>query len=103
MSRIQRILAGSALLLTAFPALAQDADTDTGSTGMKFLGAGLAIGLGIIGGGMGQGRAAAAALEGIGRNPQSRKEVFVPFILAMALIEFQAIMAFIMAILIWNA
>jgi F-type H+-transporting ATPase subunit c len=49
--------------------------------------AGLGIGLAVIGGALGQGRAAAAAMEGIARNPKSRDEVFVPLILGLAFIE----------------
>ena len=63
------------------------------------IGSGLAIGLAVIGGTLGQGKAAAAALEGIARNPGSQDKVFMPMILALALIEFQAIMGFIIAFL----
>ena len=66
---------------------------------MIALGSGLAIGLAAIGAGMGQGKAASAALEGMARNPNSKDAVFMPFIIALALIEFQAIMGFIIAIL----
>lgn len=98
--RLSRVITSAALLLTAVPALAEELGGVGGLNGIQYLGAGVAIGLGILGGALGQGKAAAAALEGIGRNPQSRKEVFVPFILALALIEFQAIMAFIIAIML---
>lgn len=63
--------------------------------------AALAIGLPALGGGLGQGRAAAAALEGIARNPGASGKIFVPMILGMALIEslvlFGLIMAFILS------
>lgn len=49
--------------------------------------AALAIGLPALGGGLGQGKAAAAALEGIARNPGASGKIFVPMILGMALIE----------------
>lgn len=64
------------------------------------LGSALAIGLAVLGAGPGQGRAAAAALEGMARNPNSYDKVFTPMILALALIEFQAIMGFIIAFLL---
>ena len=51
------------------------------------LGAGLAIGVAAFGGSLGQGRAAAAALEGIARNPNASGKIFVPMILGLALIE----------------
>ena len=54
-----------------------------------------AIGLAALGGGLGQGRAAAAALEGIARNPSSRKDVFTPMILGLAFVESLVIFALI--------
>ena len=55
--------------------------------GLYAIAASLAIGLPALGGAMGQGRAAAAALEGIARNPGASGKIFVPMILGMALIE----------------
>jgi F-type H+-transporting ATPase subunit c len=69
--------------------------------GLIPLGAGLAIGLATLGGTLGQGKAAGSALEGIARNPVSRDQVFMPLILALALIEFQAIMGFIIAFMLY--
>jgi F-type H+-transporting ATPase subunit c len=66
------------------------------------LGAGLAIGLAVLGAGMGQGRAAAAALDGISRNPGAADRIQTPFILGMALIESLALFAFAIAFLLWN-
>lgn len=63
------------------------------------IGSALAIGLATLGGTMGQGKAAEAALSGIARNPSSADKVFMPMIIALALIEFQAIMGFIIAFL----
>ena len=51
------------------------------------VGAGLAIGLAVLGGALGQGRAAAAALEGISRNPGASARIQTPMILGLALIE----------------
>lgn len=73
-----------------------------GGNGYWAIGSGLAMGLAAIGGTLGQGKAAGAALEGIARNPSSRDQVFTPMILALALIEFQAILGFIIAILWWG-
>lgn len=69
-------------------------------------GAGLAIaasfGLGIaaFGGALSQGRTAAAALEGIARNPGAQNKIFTPMILGLALIESLVIYALIIAFLI---
>jgi F-type H+-transporting ATPase subunit c len=47
----------------------------------------IGIGLAAIGGTLSQGRVAAAALEGIARNPNAADKVFVPMILGLAFIE----------------
>lgn len=64
---------------------------------MSALAAGLAIGIAAAGGSIGQGRAAAAALEGIARNPNASGKLFVPMILGLALIESLVIYALIIA------
>jgi F-type H+-transporting ATPase subunit c len=61
------------------------------------LGAGLAIGLAVLGGGIGQGRAAASALEGISRNPGASPRIQTPMILGLALIESLVLLAFVIA------
>jgi len=73
--------------------------TATGAELGKWLGiaAALAIGLAAFGGALAQGRAAAAALEGIARNPGSKSAVFTPMILGLALIESLVIYALIIA------
>jgi len=51
------------------------------------LAAGLGLGLAALGGALGQGRTAAAALDGIARNPGASGKIFTPMILGLALIE----------------
>ena len=60
------------------------------------VGAGFAIGLGVLGGGLGQGRAA-AALEGISRNPGAAPRIQTPMILGLALIESLVLLSFVIA------
>ena len=72
----------AALAQGAAPAVAVD-----NSKGLIGISAALAIGLAALGGALGQGRAAAAALDGIARNPQASGKIFVPMIVALALIE----------------
>jgi F-type H+-transporting ATPase subunit c len=69
----------------------------------KFLGlaAGLSIGIAAFGGGLGQGRAAAAALDGIARNPGASDKIFTPMILGLALIESLVIYALVIAIMLY--
>jgi len=86
-------------------AFAQDADTmlkaaSIGNGGLIALSCGLAIGLAALGGALGQGRTAAAALEGIARNPASADRIFTPMILGLALIESLVIYALIIAFLL---
>lgn len=73
---------------------------DSNASGFA-IAAAIAIALPALGGALGQGRAAAAALEGIARNPGASGKIFVPMILGMALIEslvlFGLIMAFILS------
>ena len=64
------------------------------------LAAGLAIGLAVIGGALGQGRAAAAALEGISRNPGAAARIQTPMLIGLALIESLVLLAFAVAFLL---
>ena len=47
-----------------------------------------------------QAQAARAALEGIGRNPSSAKEMRIPLILALALMEALCLFSFIVAVIL---
>jgi F-type H+-transporting ATPase subunit c len=71
-----------------------------GGSAMAALGAGFAVGLAVLGGGLGQGRAAAAALEGISRNPGAAPRIQTPMILGLALIESLVLFAFAIAFLL---
>ena len=65
-----RFVSFFATLFVTATAFAQDAATNAEDVGAaKAIAAGLAIGIAAFGGSLGQGRAAAAALEGIARNP----------------------------------
>lgn len=62
--------------------------------------AALAIAIAAFGGAISQAKAAAAALEGIGRNPGAAGKVQTPMIIALALIESLVIYALVIAFLI---
>jgi F-type H+-transporting ATPase subunit c len=64
--------------------------------------AGFAIGVAALGGTLGQGRAAAAALEGISRNPGAADRIQTPMILGLALIESLVLFAWVIAFLLIN-
>jgi F-type H+-transporting ATPase subunit c len=103
MSKLNLSFASAALTtLITSSALAQEAAAPATGAGsaMAAIGAGLAVGLAVLGGGLGQGRAAAAALEGISRNPGAAPRIQTPMILGLALIESLVLFAFFIAFLL---
>jgi F-type H+-transporting ATPase subunit c len=87
-----KLLATLSLLATTLVTSIAFAQEGSGSNENDFkMAAALAIGLGLgiaaFGGALGQGKAAAAALEGIARNPSASDKLFTPMILGLALIE----------------
>lgn len=90
-----------ATTLASTAAFAQEAGhvaaTGNSSSGLVAIGAGMAIGLAVLGGTLGQGKAASSALEGIARNPAAGDKLFTPLILSLALIESLVILAFLVA------
>ena len=102
----KKLLAFASMLPTLFVASAAMAQDDAlGSNQFDAnmalaIGAGLGIGIAAFGGSLGQGRAAAAALEGIARNPNASGKIFVPMILGLALIESLVIYALIITYLL---
>ncbi|HEY4013335.1 MAG TPA: ATP synthase F0 subunit C [Polyangiaceae bacterium] len=90
----------AATFLLPLVAFAQDERAGANAFDVKAwaaAGAGIAIGLGVLGGALGQGRAAAAALEGISRNPGAAARIQTPMILGLALIESLVLLAFVIA------
>ena len=83
-----------ALMLISVPAFA---DSGLGSVAFS---AGWCMGLAALGGTLGQSRAAAAALEGIARNPQAAGKVQTPMIIGLAMIESLVLFSFVIAFLI---
>jgi F-type H+-transporting ATPase subunit c len=101
---IPKKLVSAAVFAVTFlvPVLALAQDDKVGSNTFDVrawaaAGAGLAIGLAVLGGALGQGRAAAAALEGISRNPGASARIQTPMILGLALIESLVLLAFVIA------
>lgn len=60
----------------------------------------ITMSLSVLGGTLAQGRTAAAAMEGIARNPNAAEKIFVPMILVMALIESLVIFGLLIAFLL---
>ena len=81
------------LLLVSQNAYAEDPNGES-------IGAGIAIGLAVLGGGVGQGMAARGMLESVSRNPQAAGKLNAPFYVGLAFIESLALFAFVVSFLI---
>jgi F-type H+-transporting ATPase subunit c len=81
------------LLLVSQNAFAEDPNGES-------IGAGIAIGLAVLGGGVGQGLAARGMLESVSRNPQAAGKLNAPFYVGLAFIESLALFAFVVSFLI---
>ena len=75
--------------MTVMPAIAATASSSNadGDSWLLGLDAGLTIALAVIAGAFAQAKTASTALEAIGRNPSAQAKIFVPMIVALALIE----------------
>ena len=96
MSFRKTIFVLSALMMTVGTSVAMAAEGGTHEYGP--LAAALAISIAAFGGALGQGKTAAAALEGIARNPAAQPKIFVPMIIGLALIESLVLYAFVIAL-----
>jgi F-type H+-transporting ATPase subunit c len=67
------------------------------SAGLIALAANIGIGIAAFGSALGQGRLGAAAMESIGRNPNSAGQLFVPMIIGLAFIEALTLYALVIA------
>ena len=89
-----------AAFLVPLAAFAQEGRAGANEFNVKAMaaaGAGFAMGLAVLGGALGQGKAAAAALEGISRNPGAAARIQTPMILGLALIESLVLFGFLIA------
>ncbi len=91
-------------ILASTTVFAQDAAThpavaaaSNDGKGLLAIGAAICMGIAVLGGTLGQGIAAAAALEGIARNPAAQDKIFTPMLLSLALIESLVILGFLVA------
>jgi len=103
MNRVTTFLVFAAAFLAPTLALAAPAaaavPTSPGGA-IVALGIFLGVGAAAMGGALGQGRAAAAALEGICRNPNSAEKVNTPMLLGLAFIESLTIFTLVIAFLL---
>jgi F-type H+-transporting ATPase subunit c len=99
------LLAAIWVLVLVGPTFAMDAAPAGGGgggwhQGLIALAAGLGLGLAAFGAALGQGRATAAAMESIGRNPNSADRIFTPLIVGLALMEALALYGLVIAFLL---
>ncbi len=66
----------------------------------KFIGAGLAMGIGAIGPGVGQGRVGASAMEAMSRQPEMIGTLTTRMLLAMAVAESTGLYSLVIAFMI---
>jgi F-type H+-transporting ATPase subunit c len=88
-------LAAILLFLTATPAFAQDQGGGMGSTNWVAITSGFAMAIASSFCGLAQGRAAAAAAEGMARNPGATAAIRLALILGLAFIESLALYTFV--------
>ncbi|MCB0341547.1 MAG: ATP synthase F0 subunit C [Pseudobdellovibrionaceae bacterium] len=96
-------------LLASVPAFAAEGELSQsaqllaetmGNSALFAIAAGIGLGMAAIGGALGQGKIGAAAMDGIARNPQAQKSMFVPMIVGLALIESLVIYVLVIAFMI---
>ena len=75
-------------------------DAAAGEQIARYIGAGIAIGIGAIGPGLGIGIAVRGAMEALGRNPEAAGDIRTTLIIGAGLAEAVAIYAFVIAIII---
>ena len=97
-------LAAMLTLLSTASAYAQSSPGTAKVENARWYALAAALGHGIapFGGALGQGRAAAAALDGIARNPGAADKLFTPMILGLALIESLVIYSLLIAFLLYG-
>lgn len=95
-------LVTTAIIMSPIFALAQDQGTSALlqhplRAGLIAISANIGIGIAAFGSAIGQGRMAAAAMESIGRNPNSAGPIFTPMIIGLAFIEALTLYALVIA------
>lgn len=96
--KISRLVLWTLISLICAPALAlAEGEAGGGGATLAAIGAGIAIGLPVLGGCLGQGKAVSAGLEAIGRNPSAAGGLFTPMLIGLVFIESICILSFVIA------
>jgi len=83
--------------ITALAPLLENTITDDG---LRYIGAGFAMGFGALGPALGIGWLVSKALEALGRNPEAQAQILTPMILGVAFAEAIGIYALVVAVMI---
>ena len=101
MKRVKGFALTVLAVLIASPAFAAEgAAGGITDHGLLALAAGISLGIAALGTALGQGRATAAAMESIGRNPNSADKIQTPLIIGLALMEALTLYALVIAFLL---
>ncbi len=92
MSKMKYVMGAAAAYLVPAMAFADEAATAAahdaaGGRPMYALAKGLAVGAAALGCALGKGKIVSAALDGIGRNPGAREQIFTPMLLGVVFVE----------------
>jgi F-type H+-transporting ATPase subunit c len=103
LGRLVMVCGTLAIPATAFAAdPAAEQAAHHGALGLVGLAIAIGLGLSVIGAALGQAKAAAAALEGIARNPNAADKVFVPLLLSLSFIESLVLFVWVLMFLLLN-
>ena len=95
------LLTGGLLLVSAVAFASEGAAGAGGGSNWAYaLAAGLGMCIAAFGCGMAQGKLAAAALEGIARNPGAQDKIFTPLLLSLAFPESLVLFTFVICFMI---
>jgi F-type H+-transporting ATPase subunit c len=104
MKRVAAVLIVLAVVALVAPAaFAQETGSKAGSghLGLLAIAAGIGMGLAAFGGAFGQGRVAAAACEGMARNPGAAGSIRAAMILGLVFVETLSLLTFVIAIVLY--
>jgi F-type H+-transporting ATPase subunit c len=89
MKKMNFVMGAAAAYLMPAMAFAEGEVAHTAAEGrpMYALAKGLAVGAAALGCALGQGKIVSAALDGIGRNPGAREQIFTPMLLGVVFVE----------------
>jgi F-type H+-transporting ATPase subunit c len=96
-TKLVNVAAVAVAAITPVAAAVAEETQGGASSSLGPVGAGLAIGVAVLGGALGQGKVVGSMLESFGRNPSVGGKLLTPMMIGMVLIESLVILAFVIA------